>query len=109
MGDSSESSKTFSEFDDDEAVFREFLDEYLVLGRDSIPSIVNHIDCFVSQCRGDASMSTVILHPNPGVFDDVREKIGQALGSLQGLEHLHIDTNVGPHGEDDGDEEDSHP
>jgi hypothetical protein len=110
FGDRSEFSETSSELQTDEEVFRDrFLSEdFLTLDRDSMPLISNRIDYFVSQCRSNERIDRVKLCPFPYAFgcqdDDVWDKIGLAVGNLQGLEQLHIDTNV--YLDDDGDYDD---
>jgi hypothetical protein len=67
----------------------------LFLNEDSMDLILSHIDCFVSQSRGNESVEEVYVHPYAsfdGHDDDVWEKFGQAIGNLQKLENLHIRT-----------------
>jgi hypothetical protein len=55
------------------------------LAENSIPLILNHIDCFVSQCRGNESIHTVNIYPHAlnGHSDDAWDKFGQAIGNLR--------------------------
>jgi hypothetical protein len=61
---------------------------------DSISWISDHIDCFVSQSRGNQSVDEVCLFPHAfnGHDDAFWEKVGQAVGNLQGLETIFIST-----------------
>jgi hypothetical protein len=61
------------------------------LDEESFPWILNHIDCFVSQSRGNNSVDLVRLYPYEfsGHDDEVWDKVGQAVGNLQALEKLH--------------------
>jgi hypothetical protein len=58
----------------------------------SISWILNHIDCFVSQSRGNKSVTRVRLFPyaSNGQNDEVWDKVGQAIGNLQSLENLEM-------------------
>jgi hypothetical protein len=71
----------------------------------TIPWILNHIDCFVSQSRGNESVEEVSLYPYSfdGQDEDRWDKVGQAVGNLQALRSLRInrkylgdDDEVGP-------------
>jgi hypothetical protein len=72
---------------DDEAYAR---DHFLVVYDDSIPWILNHIDCFVSQSRGNESVKDVYLWPHAfhGHDEDGWNKVGQAVGNLLSLETI---------------------
>jgi hypothetical protein len=108
MGD--HTTETFQQLQsrpDDERYARERLlnKRGLVLDEDSISWILNHIDCFVSQSQGNASVVNVILRPhafNGGNYD-VCDKIGLAIGNLQFLETLFISNHRNSY-EDDDDE-----
>jgi hypothetical protein len=65
---------------------------YLSLHESSIPWILSHIDCFVSQSRDNRSVKHVSLYPYSVGEQDVEvwEKVGQAVGNLQALEKLDI-------------------
>jgi hypothetical protein len=68
-----------------------FLTDEDFLNEDSLPWFLNHIDCFVSQSRGNKSIKGVFLclHASfNGQDDEVWDKVGQALGNLQALEWL---------------------
>jgi hypothetical protein len=71
----------------------------LRLDGDSIPWILNHIDCFVNQCRGNKSVAAVHLFPHSvnGHGDDIWKKVAQAIGNLQSLKFLHISTTMAHH------------
>jgi hypothetical protein len=63
------------------------VDQELYLDEDTLPSISNHIDCFVSQSRGKDSVQDLFMDPPfNGHDDDVWEKVGQAVGNLQALD-----------------------
>jgi hypothetical protein len=68
---------------------------YLNLDEESIPWIMNHIDCFVSQSRGNDFVENVVLHPHAcnGHDDEVWDKVGQAVGNLQAVDMLQISNN----------------
>jgi hypothetical protein len=80
---------------------------YLNLDDDSIPWMVNHIDCFVSQSRSNESVEILTIRPlSVNGHDEIFwDKVGQAIGSLQALEALHISGHyyhdVGDSDEDD--------
>jgi hypothetical protein len=80
---------------DDEKYARDVLldGEYLILNEDSISWIVNHIDCFVCQSRGNVSVQQVNLRPH-AFNDDIWGKLGQAIGNLQSLKRLRISTTM---------------
>jgi hypothetical protein len=96
MGDRSTEAFELQEIGDpEEYSFHQLLgDGELHLDEDIIPSIVNHIDCFVSQSRGNMSVENVVLYPYSvnGRDEDLWEKVGQAVGNLQSLEILRIST-----------------
>jgi hypothetical protein len=68
----------------------------LYLHEGSIFQILNHIDCFVSQSRGNESVKKVVLDPYAlyGQGDEVWDKVGQAIGNLQALKTLRISTDT---------------
>jgi hypothetical protein len=79
------------------------------LDKDSISWILSHIDCFVSQSRGNESVERVSLYPYSvdGRNNAVWDKVGQAIGNLQALERLHISIRDDYHdGSDYSDEDD---
>jgi hypothetical protein len=89
----------------------EHKDGILALDDDSIPWILNHIDCFVSQSRGNKHVVVVLLNPNVYLNshafsdhdDDVWDKLGRAVGNLQKLAYLPILVRgraIGNHGEE---------
>jgi hypothetical protein len=94
MGDHSNEALQLQKRRDDEEYARHHLlgGECLGLDGDSIPWILNHIDCFVCQSRGNVSVAAVFLQPHAvsfdGYDDDVWQKLGQAIGNLQALERL---------------------
>jgi hypothetical protein len=75
--------------------------QYLNLDEDSMHWIVNHIDCFVIQSRGNESVEEVYLYPNAfyGEDDDAWYKVGEAVGNLQALERLRISTRDRTYGD----------
>jgi hypothetical protein len=80
----------------DEQHARELLERtYLYWDEDSMKWILNHIDCFVSQSRGNESVEEMVLHPYAlyGQGDEVWDKVGQAIGNLQALKALRISTD----------------
>jgi hypothetical protein len=82
--------------DPEEYSFDQLLgDQELYLDEDIIPLLVNHVDCFVSQSRGNDSIQDLFMHPPyNGHDDDVWEKLGQAVGNLQTLQTLLISTRA---------------
>jgi hypothetical protein len=106
----------------DEQLARDHLlsEEYLRLDEGSIPWILNHIDCFVSQSRGNEIVREVSLYPFSIVGqvpyfvghhdDDVWDKLGKAIGNLQALDTISIsipyDTSIYEYDDDDEEEED---
>jgi hypothetical protein len=84
----------------------------LILDKDTIPWILNHIDCFVSQSRGNKNIIGLNLFPYSldGHDDDGGwDKFGQAIGNLQSLERLRNFTRDRTYGNyDDGDDEDDY-
>jgi hypothetical protein len=61
----------------------------------SLTWILKHIDCFVSQSRGNESVKNLWLFPHAfSEFsrhgDSVWDKFGEAIGNLQALDALHI-------------------
>jgi hypothetical protein len=79
---------------DDEKYAREQLlgGLYLNLHDDTISWIMNHTDCFISQCRVNKRVKNVYIYPYSvdGQDDEVWDKVGQAIGNLQSLERLII-------------------
>jgi hypothetical protein len=65
---------------------------HLNLNYNSVTWILNHIDCFVSQSRGNESVNTVSLNPCAfdGRDDEVWDKVGRAIGNLQSLDEVSI-------------------
>jgi hypothetical protein len=82
-------------------------DRDLKLDENSIPLILNHIDCFVSQSRGNKSVEDVYFCPYEfhGQDDDVWDKVGQAIGNLKALKRIHIFTHNTCHDNDNEDED----
>jgi hypothetical protein len=70
----------------------------LSLDKDSLKSIkliLSHTDCFVSQCRGNESIEKLYLDPYVSFDrqdDGFWDKVGQAVGNLQALKTIYIDT-----------------
>jgi hypothetical protein len=108
MGDSSETiSELRSRLQMEEEVRCDQLlggEEDLNLDKNSIPLILNHIDYFVRQSRGNEIVGSVYLWPHDinGRDDEIWDKVGQAIGNLQALERLHI---CNSRYRDDGDDE----
>jgi hypothetical protein len=107
MGDHSNETLQLQKRRDAEEYARDQLlgERRLCLDVTTIPWILNHIDCFVSQSRGNESIEELFLYPYAfdGQDDDLWEKVGQAVGNLQALETLRIsreylgdDDEVGP-------------
>jgi hypothetical protein len=69
-----------------------FRENSLNLDEDLTSWILNHIDCFVSQSRGNKRVQRVRLWPHAfnGHDYDGWDKIGQAVGNLQALATLDI-------------------
>jgi hypothetical protein len=57
---------------------------------------LDHIDCFVSQSEGNASVEYVMFYPCAynGQNDDVWDKVGQAIGNLQALGKLRFSNHT---------------
>jgi hypothetical protein len=106
MGDSSATWHQLQQRWKDEEYARErLLDKQdLYLDEDSMIWISNHIDCFVSQSRGNVSIAEVFLSPYTLNDDDdeVWGKVGQAVGNLQALNRIIICI---PHNDRDNDDE----
>jgi hypothetical protein len=71
--------------------------EELLLDEESIPWILNHIDCFVSRSRGNKSIRNLYFLPyapfgDQGDDDGVWEKVGQAVRNLRALNKILIST-----------------
>jgi hypothetical protein len=64
----------------------------LHLNEESFPWILNHIDDFVSQSRGNEITHDLYLYPCTfnGHDDEFWDKVGQAVGNLQALKKLYI-------------------
>jgi hypothetical protein len=64
--------------------------KYLTFSEYTIPWILNHIDCFVSQCRSNINVEVLVLNPhNFDLPDDgFWDKFGQGVGNLQALGSL---------------------
>jgi hypothetical protein len=79
---------------DDEKYARDhFLDlRCLDLDEESLDWILTHIDCFVSQSRGNRRVENVLFYPHAlkSHDEEVWDKVGQAIGNLQALEGLQI-------------------
>jgi hypothetical protein len=96
MGD--HSTETFQQLQsrhyDDEKYARERLlgGRHLQLVEDSMHWILNHIDCFAYQSRGNKKAENVSLsqYSVDGQDDEKWDKVGQAIGNLQSLEMLRI-------------------
>jgi hypothetical protein len=67
----------------------------LYMDLDTMHWILNRIDCFVSQSRSNKNVKRVDLSPYvlDGQGDEVWDKIGHAIGNLQGLMTLFISDN----------------
>jgi hypothetical protein len=88
MGDHSNEALESQSRRDAEVCARRLLEpSRLNLNEDSLPWILNHIDCFISQSRGNKSVEHVFLYPYSvdGHDDDceVLDKVGQAIGNTQ--------------------------
>jgi hypothetical protein len=83
---------------------------YLILGENSIPWILAHIDFFVSESsQGNERVKEIVLYPHAFIRndDDVWDKLGQAIGNLQALEKLCIVNKCYDDNDKDSDDEDS--
>jgi hypothetical protein len=69
---------------------------FLFLHENSIACNLKHVDYFVSQSRGNTCVRVLNLRPSAFNFnghdDNVWEKLGQAIGNLQGVDMLRIAT-----------------
>jgi hypothetical protein len=96
MGDSaSETLQQLQKRRDDEEYVDDILSGcYVHLDKESIPCVMNVIDYFVSQSRGNESVKQVYLYPYAFNVqdDDVWDKVGQAIGNFQSLDWLCIFT-----------------
>jgi hypothetical protein len=74
---------------------------YLELDDNSLPWILDHIDCFNRQARLNESIKVVLLYGYSGddQDDEVWDKFGQAIGNLQALDKLRICTNYDENGD----------
>jgi hypothetical protein len=98
MGDDINETVQLQDCQDDEAYYaRDLLlgRYYLHLNEDKMHWILNHIDCFVRQSRGNKNVLKLIFYPYSfdafdGQDDEVWHKLGQAFGNLQALETLRI-------------------
>jgi hypothetical protein len=72
-----------------------FSNGWLAMDLDTMHWILNHIDCFVSQSRGNKSVRRVDFYPYvfDGQGDEVWDKVAHAIGNLLGLETLCISYN----------------
>jgi hypothetical protein len=62
---------------------------------ESIPWILNHIDCFKNQCRATGNVMVVCLSPYElyyGLDDQAWDKLRQGIASLRALRTLQICT-----------------
>jgi hypothetical protein len=84
-----------------------FAGEDLDLDQDSFPWILDNIDYFVSESRGNKSVTDVLFTPcsahGHDDDDEVWNKVGQAVGNLQALEMLHICNIMRFYDDDDDD------
>jgi hypothetical protein len=79
---------------------------YLNLNEDTLSQILENIDYFVSQSRGNESVKDVTFCPLVfnGHDDEVCSKVGQAIGNLWALEKkLHISIHSYHDDDDDND------
>jgi hypothetical protein len=69
---------------------------YLYLGDESFPWILNHIDCFVSQSRGNKDVEILVLNPHSfhGQDDGFWDKVGQGVTNLPALSRIHFVTDI---------------
>jgi hypothetical protein len=77
---------------DDEECARALGGSHLDLDEASIPWVLNHVDCFVNQSRGNVSVETLFLCPFPVDDQDyeVWDKVGRAVSNLKTLKRLCI-------------------
>jgi hypothetical protein len=97
---------------DEKIAFDSLLGEdTLTLDQTSFPWILNHIDCFVSQSRGNKNIEDVFLCPYAfnGHDDGVWDKVGQAVGNLQELRRLYISSDRENDNDSDSEDEDEDP
>jgi hypothetical protein len=97
MGDSRQTSLELQNQTDEEVHCDQLLNvHHLHLGEheDSIPWILNHIDYFVSQCRGNDIVTEMHLVPSAlnSYDEEVWDKVGRAVGNLQALEKIYMYT-----------------
>jgi hypothetical protein len=90
-----------------EAYARDYIfgeNQVITLAALSHPWMVKHIDCFVSQSRGNESIGVVHIDLYSNAGEEFWDKVGQAIGNLQALKTLRISTHG--YNEDDDDYED---
>jgi hypothetical protein len=83
-------------------VFRALLDGHTRnLDEVSMHWISNHIDCFVSQSRGNEDVEVLVLYPYEyaGQDDIFWDKVGQAVGNLKALNCLRLSSFPNHHGD----------
>jgi hypothetical protein len=61
---------------------------------DTIAMILKHIDCFVEASQGNSKVQKLCFRPSALIYhdDNVCDKLGEAVGNLQGLKRLVIST-----------------
>jgi hypothetical protein len=113
MGDHTTNETAQQLLDDEEYARDHFLDcKILNLDEESMYWILTHIDCFVSQSRGNKEIEDVYLHPYSihGHPNEVWDKVGLAIGNLQALETLYFSNlgalDIDTLGDDDDDDDD---
>jgi hypothetical protein len=79
------------------------LGHYIDLDDDSIPWILNHIDCFGRHARLNESITVVRFHGYSGddQDDEVWDKVGKAISNLKALKILRVCTKYDEDEEED--------
>jgi hypothetical protein len=92
MGDNSPETEQQSESRQKDEEYRDQYFSYAFLSLDSTSWISRHIDCFVSQSRGNRSVKEVCFYPYifTGHDNEFWDKVGQAIGNLQELKTIYI-------------------
>jgi hypothetical protein len=104
MGDSDHIIETWVQLQKRQIVSDRFLGRHLLsLDKESISWILNNVYCFVSESRGNETVTDLVLNPYVPFAADagILDKLGQTVGNLQALERIEISTDI--YDEDDED------
>jgi hypothetical protein len=108
MGDHATTETSQQHLDDEKYARDHFLSkDHLDLDDQAMDWILTHIDCFVSQSRGNESVRKVRMHPHLIQIcghNEIWDKVGLAIGNFQALETLYFSNLAGNSGDDDDDD-----